>query len=121
MNKRALGAGYESMACEYIEKSNGIIKERNFRCRQGEIDIIAREDKYLCFVEVKYRTGEKYGDAASAVNYAKQKKICDAARFYLYMHKYPDDTPVRYDVLTVTSGEGGIAEFNWIKNAFDHI
>ena len=56
MNKRQLGTVYEQKAAAYLQQQGYEILECNFRCRIGEIDIIAREGEYLCFVEVKYRS-----------------------------------------------------------------
>ena len=55
MNKRQLGTVYEQKAAAYLQQQGYEIMECNFRCRMGEIDIIAREGEYLCFVEVKYQ------------------------------------------------------------------
>lgn len=63
--------------------------ERNFRRgRNGEIDIIGRDGKYLVFVEVKYRSGDEKGNAAEAVTTAKQRTICRVADYYRYLHHY---------------------------------
>ena len=68
MNTRQTGNRYEQMAADYLEKQGMQILERNFRRgRNGEIDIIGREGKYLVFVEVKYRSGDEKGNAAEAV------------------------------------------------------
>lgn len=92
------------------------ILERNFRCRQGEIDIIGRQNGYLVFVEVKYRRTQKCGSALAAVDFRKQSRICRTADFYRYLHRYGEQTAVRYDVLAV-QGE----EVEWVPNAFPHI
>ena len=83
MNKRDVGTFYEDIAAEYIRNNGGKIVKRNYRSRQGEIDIIARDGDYLCFVEVKYRAGDKYGDALEAVGFAKQKAVCKVSKVYI--------------------------------------
>lgn len=116
MNTRQKGTVYEQIAAEYLEKQGMVILERNFRRgRNGEIDIIGKDGKYLVFVEVKYRTGTEKGSAAEAVTAAKQKVICSVADYYRYLHKYDDNTWVRYDVVAI-QGE----EIQWIRNAFLH-
>ena len=116
MNTRQKGTVYEQIAAEYLEKQGMVILERNFRRgRNGEIDIIGKDGKYLVFVEVKYRTGTEKGSAAEAVTAAKQKVICSVADYYRYLHKYDDNTWVRYDVVAI-QGE----EIQWIRNAFQH-
>lgn len=92
------------------------IKERNFRNRQGEIDIIGYHDGYLVFVEVKYRSGSNRGYAAEAVDGRKQRQICKVADYYRYIHRLGENTAVRYDVVAVQEGE-----IVWLQNAFPHI
>lgn len=113
MNKRALGTQYEEITAEYLTQQGAQILERNFRCRQGEIDLIIKDGAYLVFVEVKYRSSLKNGDPAEAVTSVKQERIRTAARYYLYQNRYGEDTPCRFDVIRILRGE-----INWIKNAF---
>lgn len=116
MNTRQKGTVYEQIAAEYLKKQGMVILERNFRRgRNGEIDIIGKDGKYLVFVEVKYRTGTEKGSAAEAVTAAKQKMICSVADYYRYLHKYDDNICVRYDVVAI-QGE----EIQWIRDAFRH-
>ena len=75
MNKRQIGSVYELKASDYLTKKGYQIIERNYRCRIGEIDIIAIERDCLCFIEVKYRKNEKTGDPLEAVDKRKQQKI----------------------------------------------
>ena len=116
MNTRQTGNVYEQMAADYLEKQGMRILERNFRRgRNGEIDIIGRDGKYLVFVEVKYRSGDEKGHAAEAVTTAKQRTICRVTDYYRYLHHYGEDTWVRYDVVAI-QGEA----LHWIPNAFPH-
>lgn len=68
------------------------------------------------FFEVKYRSGTGCGNAAEAVRYAKQRKICQVADYYRLRHHCAEDTPIRFDVVAV-DGE----KVRWIKNAFDYV
>lgn len=111
-----MGTAWEQKAAEYLEARGMKIKERNFRNRQGEIDIIGYHDGYLVFVEVKYRSGSGKGYAAEAVDYRKQRQICKVADYYRYLHRLGENTAVRYDVIAV-QGE----EIEWLQNAFPHI
>lgn len=113
MNNRRVGAEKETLAAEYLEKSGYRILERNFYCRMGEIDIIARENDTLVFVEVKYRKAAGYGMPEEAVSTIKQKKIYKAAMYYIYKCKKSLDEPCRFDVIAV-EGE----EIRHYKNAF---
>lgn len=116
MNNRATGADKEKSAAEYLESRGMKIVERNFRSRQGEIDLIGYHQGYLVFVEVKYRTGSSKGHAAEAVDSRKQNRICRVADYYRYSHGISDSVGVRYDVIAI-QGE----EFFWFQNAFPHI
>ncbi len=112
-NNREKGSRYEKRAAAYLTKQGFEILEKNYRCRLGEIDIIAMDGSYLCFVEVKYRSSNTAGYPAEAVGAAKQRKIYQTALVYLKQHQLPLNTPCRFDVAAVT----GEAVF-YIKNAF---
>ena len=114
MNTRRKGTFYEDAVCEYLKKQGVVILQRNFRCRLGEIDIIARDGDCIVFAEVKYRKNNVCGDALSAVGYTKQKKICRCAQVYCMYH--PQITSIRYDVIGITD-----TRIEWIKDAFLHI
>ncbi len=119
MNKRAVGSTREAEAASYLEKNGYQILEHNYRCRQGEIDLVARDGRYLVFVEVKYRKDLRSGYPEEAVDRKKQQKIWQAARHYLYSHRYGEDTPCRFDVVSITgtSGRAG-EEIRVIRDAF---
>ena len=116
MNTRQIGAEKEEMVARYLQQNGMEILERNFRNRQGEIDIIGRHNGYLVFAEVKYRGSLRQGNPAEAVDFRKQKQICKVADFYRMIHGLGEQTPVRYDVLAVIEDK-----INWIQNAFCHI
>lgn len=101
MNRRQTGARYEAAAAAYLEKAGYRILERNFRCRSGEIDLIARHKGYLVFIEVKYRRDSRAGHPEESVDRRKQERIIGAARFYLCRHGYKTDTACRFDVVSV--------------------
>ena len=115
MNKRNIGSNYEEKAAVYLEELGYKILKRNFRCRMGEIDIVAKEGRYLVFLEVKYRSGSKKGTAPEAVDIRKQIIICKVAQYYLWQHHYSTDTPCRFDVLGVTEND-----IELIRDAFEY-
>ena len=119
MNKRKIGDDTESLACEYLKSQGVRILERNFRCRLGEVDIIARDGKYLCFIEVKYRKDDSFGKPEEAVSLNKIKHICKVSTFYLYSKYKSLDVSVRYDVIAISPKEKMLS-FKWIKNAFEY-
>ena len=104
MNKRHIGSEYENQAAIYLEKRGMKILERNYRNRQGEIDIIAKDGSCLCFVEVKYRETDNCGTGAMAVNYPKQKKIIQTARYYMMIKGFDEWTECRFDVISFDRG-----------------
>lgn len=112
-NKRQMGTFYERKAEEYLLQKGYKILERNFQNRSGEIDIIAMDGEYLCFVEVKYRTRNTYGTPLEAVNYHKQSQIRKVAAYYLMKHGFDEWTPCRFDVIGF-EGE----RITHIENAF---
>lgn len=113
MNKRELGSCYEEQAAAYLQKNGYCILERNYRCRQGEVDLICRHSGYLVFVEVKYRSSDRMGEPGEAVNYKKQQRIRQAAVYYMYSHGIAEDVPCRFDVVGIL-GE----QVKLIRNAF---
>ncbi len=112
-NNRKLGAEYESLACEYLSKMGYEIVERNFYSHAGEIDIIAKHEGYLVFLEVKYRKNAEKGTPLEAVSFRKQKIISKCALYYMQKHRM-ENVPVRFDVVGIL-GE----QMQVIQNAFD--
>ena len=83
-----------------MEKNGYEILERNYRCRQGEIDIIAKEKQEIVFVEVKTRSNLCFGKPREAVDEGKQNHIYKTAKYYLYKHKL-ENSYVRFDVIEI--------------------
>lgn len=104
-NNRALGTKKEELAAVFLQKRGYHIKERNFRCRTGEVDLIAEKDHYLVFVEVKYRTNAKKGLPEEAVNLRKQHVISKTAEYYLLTHGYGMQKPCRFDVVAIEGND----------------
>lgn len=115
-NRRIIGAQYEQRAEEYLTAQGYQILERNFRCRQGEIDLIAREGKWLVFIEVKYRKTAGFGEPSEAVDQRKQIRIYQAAAYYLHHFYYGQERNCRFDVVAIL-GE----EISLIQDAFGGI
>ena len=113
-NKRETGTIKENLAAQYLTRQGVKILEHNFRCRQGEIDLIGRDGSYLVFFEVKYRKTARNGMPAEAVGYAKQQKIRYTAQFYLYSRRYRENMPCRFDVVSILGDQ-----ISWIRDAFE--
>lgn len=116
INKRKLGHEKEILAADYYREQKCEILESNFYCRSGEIDLIVKDKNYLVFAEVKYRKNITCGYPQEAVGYQKQRKIIQAARYYILTHQIAENMPCRFDVVAIL-GEKIVL----IKNAFDII
>lgn len=114
-NKRVIGTAYEERARAYLEVQGYQILECNFHCKEGEIDIIAKDGEVLAFVEVKYRCNLQKGHPFEAVTITKQRRISRCARYYLYRH-HLQEIPCRFDVVGIL-GEEILLQ----KNAFDYV
>ena len=114
-NNRQVGEMYEKKAAAYLVSLGYEIIEYNFRCRQGEIDIVAKDGECLVFCEVKYRKNLQKGSPEEAVSIQKKKRISRAALYYL--HKYHlVNVECRFDVVSILDDE-----MKLYKNAFDYI
>ncbi len=104
------GARAEDLCAELLRASGLRVLERNWRCRHGEIDLIAREGATLVFAEVRMRSSSRFGGAAESVTSGKQERLLAAAK--LYLARKPE-IACRFDVFLV---EG--ARIEWVRNAF---
>lgn len=109
------GREYESVAYEYLQKEGMKILQKNFRCRQGEVDLIGLHKGCLVFVEVKYRKSSRSGMPEEAVGEAKQRKICRTSDYYRMKHPEFGRCQIRYDVLALLGDE-----IRWHQNAFPY-
>lgn len=112
-----LGQKGEDIAVDFLEGSGYKVLDRNFRCRNGEIDIIALDGKSIVFVEVKTRKRDNFGSPKFAVDWRKQKQLVRVALTYL-KHKRLMDKPARFDVVGIII-RGDKREIELVKNAFD--
>ena len=104
--RAALGALGERLASEHLERQGYRILERNFRCRMGEIDLIARRGSELVFAEVKLRKDASHGEAREFVTAAKQRKLLLTAEYYLSARPWAQDLRARFDVIEVYAPQG---------------
>lgn len=105
----------EDIATKYLEQIGYEIIQRNFECKIGEIDIIAKDKEEIVFVEVKTRASALYGLPKEAVDQTKKKHIYKSAEFYIYI-RHLENYPVRIDVIEVYKKQGKF-KVNHIKNA----
>ncbi|BFM06217.1 YraN family protein [Halioxenophilus aromaticivorans] len=112
------GAQAEEFACHYLIRHKHTIVDRNWRCRRGEIDIIAKAPDSLIFVEVKFRSRQDYGTASEMVSASKQAKLINAAQHYLAKHPRYLNQPCRFDLFALQYDTNQTLQINWLKNAF---
>lgn len=118
MNKKELGNIGEAAVADYLIKKGYRIREKQYRIREAEIDLIAEKDRAIVFVEVKTRQTESCGSPAMAVTAAKQRKIVRAAQWYI-MAENLHESLCRFDVVEVTVNGDGRLLINQLENAFD--
>lgn len=116
---RVRGKWGEALVAEDLRRKGWIVAATNFRCRMGELDIVAKKGGYLAFVEVKLRKNARFGAACEAVTPSKQRKLRAAAQYYLMSH--PTQLQPRFDVAEVYAPQGvhtAKPDIYYIENAF---
>lgn len=109
----SLGVRAEELCADLLRRAGLRILARNWRCRLGEIDLVAEEGDTLVFAEVRLRRDARYGGAAESITAAKRARLLAAARLYL-AGRAP--APCRFDVLLLDTLEA--ARVQWIRGAF---
>lgn len=117
MDKKELGRKGEEAALRFLKKNGYRIIEKNYVCKLGEIDIIAKEKDTLSFIEVKTRTSTLFGPPQLSVTPSKQMQLSKAALYFLKEKKL-EDTKARFDVVAILLGPQG-EEIELIRDAFD--
>ena len=112
-NKRRLGNEKEELAAGYLKEHGVILLAKNFYFRGGELDLVAKDGEYICFIEVKYRKNAAFGYPEESVSPVKKRNILHGARLFLYQNHFPEETPCRFDVIAIMNDE-----IKWIKDAF---
>ena len=107
------GDSAEARAAAFLEGRGLRIVARNYRCRFGEIDLVARSGATVVFVEVRARSSDAYGGAAGSITHAKRRRLLATARHYLAREGM--DCVCRFDVVLMS---GSPARIEWIENAF---
>jgi len=128
MHKRQKGDRFELLAWSWLEHHGYSLIDKNFARRIGEIDLIVQdpENSSIVFVEVRFRSTERYGGAIGSVDYRKQRKLVRTANSWLQRHS-TQNTPARIDIIalrpslpsTPTASNWYGFEINWIKNAIE--
>ena len=114
VDRRQIGAQYEMIARQYLERAGLLFYAANVTLRGGELDLIMRDGETWVFVEVRYRRTSLYGDAAASVSYTKQRRLLHSAAIWLTERGGSfDTTDCRFDVLAITG-----SQLQWLPNAF---
>ncbi|GHA91069.1 YraN family protein [Modicisalibacter luteus] len=115
-NARARGEAIERATAEWLQTQGLRFVARNQHAKGGELDLVMREADTLIFVEVRHRTNDRHGHPLETINTSKQRRLIQAARFYLLRNGL--SCPCRFDVVGVT-GTSPHLEFTWVRAAFD--
>ncbi len=117
VDTKAFGDAGETLVAEQLVREGFTVRDRNVRCRRGELDIVAEKGQLLCFVEVRMRSTSAWGDPAMTVQRGKQRKVILSAMEYLQRHRITNRM-IRFDVASVV-GRGRSAVVELIPNAFE--
>lgn len=113
----ASGQRAEELALKTLETRGLTLLERNYRCPQGELDLVLLDGDSLVVVEVRYRREASRGSAAESVGPEKRRKLTLATQHFLRSHADLRRKPLRFDVVAV-AGEGEAVAVEWIRDAF---
>lgn len=112
-----IGKRGETLAISFLKKNGYRIIESNFRCRYGEIDIIAQDGKTVAFIEVKTKTSNRFGSPTQAIDSRKQRQVSKTALAYISQKRLTNYS-ARFDVVGINI-KGSNSEIELIKNAFE--
>ena len=118
VDTRAVGFDAERVAEQYLKRQGLVPVTQNFRCRLGEIDLIARDDRCLVFVEVRFRGAGSFSRAGLTVDIHKQRKLVRAAALYVSKRPHFANNVMRFDVVAIDADASGEMTIDWIKDAF---
>ena len=117
--RKRLGDAGEEIATRELVRRGYVVRERNWRCPEGELDIIAEQGESLVFVEVRTRRGDRFGTPEESITLAKRAHLIAAAQTYLQAHSLPD-RDWRIDVVAVEmSDRGRLQRVDVIENAIE--
>lgn len=117
--RSSLGDRGERAACGFLKEHGYEILEKNYKCKLGEIDVIARRSGRLAFIEIKTRTSTQFGAPQEAVDLKKQEKIFKVAQWYMKERKL-EKVPVAFDVVAILWKDGQTPEMLLITDAFEN-
>ena len=118
MKKKETGKRGEQLACRALEKKGYRILEKNYRCRLGEIDLVARHRDYIVFIEVRSKTGDAFGTPEESVTSAKKQRLLATALDYLGNHRdLPENWRIDFVAVEIDPSGGKPTRVEIIENA----
>lgn len=117
-DKQILGNLAERQAEQLLLQAGMRLLARNYRCKQGELDLVMRDADTVVFVEVRYRRSSQWGNAVDTIDWRKQKRVIAAAQFYLLTHPHLANQACRFDVIAAHGDPADPASYQWIREAF---
>jgi len=117
-HRKQLGQLGEQAATRYLITQGYQLLDRNWRCRLGEIDLVAAREDQIIFVEVRTRASVRFGSGAESVDRHKQQKLRQLALAYLREKRMSQEAKLRFDVVSIQVLEDGRYEIDHIKHAF---
>ena len=113
--KKIIGQSAENLAAKYLKKQGLALISKNYTTKFAEIDLIMQSNDTIIFVEVRYKTNDDFGDAASSVNKYKQKKIIRGTKEFIVKNPQFGHYNIRFDVVAI---DNNFANVKWLKDAF---
>jgi putative endonuclease len=117
MLSHELGRQGEDLAAEHLIRRGWTVLHRNFRCGHKEIDLVARRDGVVAFVEVKTRTSATFGHALESITPAKRREILQAAQRWMFIHGDPGAV-YRFDAIAVLRERDGRMRVDHLEDAW---
>lgn len=110
-----IGREGEQLALDFLKAQGLAFRDANYRCKQGEIDLIMENAKTIVFVEVRKRKNDSHGSGYETVQATKQHKLFQAATSYLLKHNLYESAYCRFDIISIND----LDQITWIQNAFE--
>ncbi|MEH6516608.1 MAG: YraN family protein [Halioglobus sp.] len=116
---KLLGDTFEERACAWLVSRGWLVVSRNFRCKVGELDIVALDADVLVFVEVRARTRGRFASAAGSIDSHKRRRLVQTSQFFLLKHPRWSNYACRFDVIAFDPPQSSAGtEPHWIRSAF---
>jgi putative endonuclease len=119
LDRAQRGAAAEDLAAGFVAAQGAQLVVRNYRCRLGELDLVALLGRVLIVAEVRTRSSERYGGAAASIDARKRRRIVRATQRLLIERKELARLPVRFDVIVVSGIGSAVPRIEWLKHAFE--